>query len=637
MDRHYPGPYPVVKWYLEPGDKGENVIRLQNYLNWYTNGAFFKECGGADGVYGKNTLRYVNKMLTDFFGPSEADGKVGNKSIAKMKAYEKPAPGPTPGGHYTGKYPEVRVKRSIAEVLQYAIKWAIWIAANNDFHYGCGDEAHHNGCYFCGTQPASKKNSGIKMWEHTYCCNPFVHAALAHGGLIPRALKMCSEGRSWDFNKGSGYDACDLFDKLGKPSKSKLKPGDVLCNGGHAVLYIGDGKIAEASGGDDNVIHSKGSNNSIQTSSLDYSDFDRVYTLNTPVDADIIMRKGEVSERVADLQRYLIWYGALPADEEVDIYYGEKTYKAVVKMQTDFFGAKEADGTIGPKTIAKMKEYSKEEPTPSGGYTGPFPATEEIKAASNVGIRTRMCIWGRKIAADDRYRYVYFDEPYGEECALCHPHGGKNEGWQCIGLGAAVWHHGGCIPTACHCGVVWQGRGSTLDLYEASTDAQALALAQKHFGVKDLQIIRNRDGIPKAQWQMGDYCCQIINGNVFQHVFVYIGGDEIVDASSHHADKRKDIDVRSYSGYSAKVIVRYTGGFTFLQKYDAGDAVLKWQDYLNWWSDGQFYKECGKGDGVFGSNTDSWTKRFQEAVFSKAEADGLVGPKTIAAAQSVRK
>ena len=636
MDRHYPGPYPVVKRYLEPGDKGENVIRLQNYLNWYTDGEFFRTCGGADGVYGKNTLKYAKKMQTDFFGAKEADGLVGPKTIAKMKAYEKPQPTPVPGGHYTGKYPEYRLKKTTAQVIADAIKWARWIAGDNRFHYGYGEHAHHNGCYFCGTQDM-KKGHGILDPDFTYCCNPFVGAAWAHGGGDAVAYKMCHNYSSWDFNKGTGYDASSLFIKLGRPTLNKLKAGDVLCNGDHVALYIGNGEIAEASGGDDNVRNSEDWNDSIHITDVDCSDFDRAYRYDGSVDCDRIMTKGEVSDRVADLQRYLVWYGALPQGEEADGIYGEKTFKAVVKMQADFFGAKEADGSIGPKTIAKMKEYSKGEPTPSGGYAGPFPAAEEIKAASNVGIRTRMCIWGRKIAADDRYRYVYFDEPYGEECALCHPHGGKNEGWQCIGLGAAVWHHGGCIPTACHCGVVWQGRGSTLDLYEASTDAQALALAQKHFGVKDLQIIRNRNGIPKAQWQMGDYCCQIINGNEFQHVFVYLGGGEIVDASSQHADKRKDIAVRSYSGYSAKVIVRYTGGFTFLQKYDAGDAVLKWQDYLNWWSDGQFYKECGKGDGVFGSNTDSWTKRFQEAAFSKAEADGLVGPKTIAAAQSVRK
>ena len=86
---HYTGEYPVVKWYLEPGDRGIQVTRLQNYLNWYTDGAFFKECGSADGVYGKNTLRYAKKMQTDFFGAKEADGKVGPKTIARMKAYTK--------------------------------------------------------------------------------------------------------------------------------------------------------------------------------------------------------------------------------------------------------------------------------------------------------------------------------------------------------------------------------------------------------------------------------------------------------------------------------------------------------------------------------------------------------------------
>ena len=81
----YPGNYPSVKKYLEPGDRGENVIRLQQYLDWYYNGAFFKECGPADGIYGKNTLKWTNKMLTEFFGAAEADGKVGPKTIAEMK------------------------------------------------------------------------------------------------------------------------------------------------------------------------------------------------------------------------------------------------------------------------------------------------------------------------------------------------------------------------------------------------------------------------------------------------------------------------------------------------------------------------------------------------------------------------
>ena len=90
----YKGEYPVVRLYLEPGDRGIQVTRLQNYVDWYFKGEFFKECGPADGIYGKNTLKWVNKMLTEFFGADEADGKVGPKTIEEMKQR---------GGYYKGR------------------------------------------------------------------------------------------------------------------------------------------------------------------------------------------------------------------------------------------------------------------------------------------------------------------------------------------------------------------------------------------------------------------------------------------------------------------------------------------------------------------------------------------------------
>lgn len=257
---------------------------------------------------------------------------------------------PTDKKGYGGKFPEFRIVKSNAQVIADTIEWAKWIAADNRFHYGYGDHAHHNGCYFCGTQGA-KKGHGIVDPDFTYCCNPFVHAAWAHGGCIPTAHNMCMKGRSWDFNKGSGYDACSLFTKLGKPAQSKLKAGDVLCNGGHVALYIGDGKIAEASGGDNNVRNSKGWNNSIHITSLYYGNFDRVYRFNSSVDATYAIMHGEVSYRVKDLQRFLNWYGnyALAVDGE----FGDKTLKALLDFQK-----KEkltADGICGPATIAKMK------------------------------------------------------------------------------------------------------------------------------------------------------------------------------------------------------------------------------------------------------------------------------------------
>ena len=142
-----------------------------------------------------------------------------------------------PTEKYSGKLPTMKIIKTNAEVIADAVKFAVWIAWDNEFHYGHGKDAHHNGCYFCGTQPASKKNAGIVDYKHTYCCNPLVGAAWAHGGCVPAALKLCRRGSSWTFSKGKGYDASSLFDNLGKPAKSKLKAGDVLCNDHHVAVY----------------------------------------------------------------------------------------------------------------------------------------------------------------------------------------------------------------------------------------------------------------------------------------------------------------------------------------------------------------------------------------------------------------
>lgn len=274
-----------------------------------------------------------------------------------------PKPEPQPTKKYTGKLPTVKLVKSNAQVIEDTIKWVKWIAADNRFHYGYGEHAHHNGCYFCGTQDM-KKGHGIVDPDFTYCCNPFIGAAWAHGGCIPTALRKCQNYSSWDFNKGSGYDASSLFDKLGHPAKSKLKAGDVLCSGGHVALYIGGGKLAEASGGDDNKRNSSGWNNSIRITNLTdgrYNGFDRVYRYNGSVNTSMILRHGEISDRVKDMQEFINWYydGAFFKEcGGADGYYGDNTLKWVKKFQAEKFGAKEADGLVGEKTIAEMAKYA---------------------------------------------------------------------------------------------------------------------------------------------------------------------------------------------------------------------------------------------------------------------------------------
>ena len=265
----------------------------------------------------------------------------------------------TKGKDYSGTLPSYRLKKTNAQVKADAVKWAKWIAGNNKFHYGYGDESHHNGCFFCGTQ-SMKQGHGIKEPNYTYCCNPFVGACWAHGGGDAQAYKMCHNYSSWDFGTGGGsYETSPLFDNIGHPAKSNLKAGDVLCNSHHVALYVGDGKIAEAGHEDDNVIGSSSWNSSISVGNLSdkrYSDFPRVYRYNGKVDADRPISHGEVSDRVVLLQKYMIWGGWLAKDEDDGIF-GEGTLEAVKEMQKALKVT--ADGWVGSDTLQAMRAYKK--------------------------------------------------------------------------------------------------------------------------------------------------------------------------------------------------------------------------------------------------------------------------------------
>ena len=79
----------IVGSIIRKGEASKRVYDLQMYLDWYTDGAFFKECGQPDYYYGNNTYKYVVAMQTDFFGASEADGTIAQKTLAKMKEVRK--------------------------------------------------------------------------------------------------------------------------------------------------------------------------------------------------------------------------------------------------------------------------------------------------------------------------------------------------------------------------------------------------------------------------------------------------------------------------------------------------------------------------------------------------------------------
>lgn len=307
-----------------------------------------------DGKWGSGKTR-KEKLIAAGYDYDAVQAKV-NELLENQTPVEKVG--------YSGVLPTTTVIKSNAEVINDTVRWAVWIAGDNRFHYGIGKEAHHNGCYFCGTQPKVKINSKIKDPKFTYCCNPFVGAAWAHGGCVPKGLSLCRKGSSWSFqakNTSGYYYGSPLFSNLGHPAKSKLKKGDVLCKDTHVALYIGDGKIVEASGGDDNVRNSTKWNNSIRVTTLTdsrYKGFPRVHRFNSSVNATITMAYGEVGNRVELWQKYLNWYFGSKVLTEDGIY-GDGTLKYTKQFQEQEIGAGEGDGLVGPRTLAAATAVKK--------------------------------------------------------------------------------------------------------------------------------------------------------------------------------------------------------------------------------------------------------------------------------------
>lgn len=352
------------------GMKSRGVVRRRDLyeLNATEMPAVVLETGGIASdlkilkskpdTYGKA----IAKGICDYLGVSINKTVKAEKETANSKSNSKTKASTTKTKASTTKktdkkptVPSLKVVKTTAQVIEDTIKWAKHIAADNDFHYGRGNGAHHNGCCFCDTND-SKKGHGIKEWEHTYCCNPFVHAAWSHGGMVPSMLDMCRKGRSYGFAKGEGYDASSLFEYVGllkNVTVKKLKAGDVICTPSHAILYIGGGKICHAGYEDDNVPGSKAWIKSICVQDLkdswhyknQYSAM-RVYRFTGKVNAWIPIRFGECSERVKQLQECL----GITADG----FYGDKTLKAVKKFKKAH-GLNDT-GVVSTKTVAALKK-----------------------------------------------------------------------------------------------------------------------------------------------------------------------------------------------------------------------------------------------------------------------------------------
>lgn len=215
----------------------------------------------------KEQQAFLNRVnVGTIQGKIAVDGEKGSQTTRAIKLFQQ-VEGLEVDGVWGTKTESASNKSISVTGKRKAVNWACSVANDNSFAYGTGQRAHRSGCYFCKTNTGTRKYNKEKKGEphkvnghtytKTYCCNPFVTAAYAHGAKDAQAYKWCHAGSSWGMTckewKKSPY-----FSTVGACKNvpySKLKAGDVILsnkntNGWrhHVWMYIGHGRFVEASG-----------------------------------------------------------------------------------------------------------------------------------------------------------------------------------------------------------------------------------------------------------------------------------------------------------------------------------------------------------------------------------------------------
>ena len=575
-DGHYKGLYPSVRLYLEPGDRGENVTRLQKYVDWYFDGAFFKACGPADGVYGKNTLKWVNKMLTDFFGAAEADGLVGPKTIARMKEYSKKAPKPEPTPSLNGIVLDV-------SDFQDDIDWA---------------KAKTSGvagvivrCGLRGGEKGDLRQDSMFL-EHITAAHK---AGLKVGVYMFTTAINAAEGRE------EAVFALNQIKKAGLPMSYPIAIDT------ENVFWEGGGK---------------GRANEDKLSAEKRTEAVRAFHEEMKANGYDSMTYASLSwfRNCLDMSKlpYKVWVAQY---NETCHYEGEKALwqytsegrilgcGGVVDMSKNY---------LPDNYDPRIKPTPTPTPTPDKKhYTGPFPTEAEIREAQ-IGGLCRACKEQTSWSYGSKFEYI---EPPTIE--------NSKENSTCVTYVSCVLQRIGVFKSGEAIWIAGRGYG---DGKVRGANGQMTVTYHNNRPLKDVSL-ETGDMIFYDDNRSGEYGNggheEIFNGvRNDKFSYFYSGG-----TGSYHNTSNSNSEPNTRAVLAtARLKPR-----TYIRKGDEGKAVLKWQDYLNWWSDGQFYKECGAGDGIFGENTHKWSVKFQEEVMGKGQGDGTVGPKTISAAQSVRK
>ena len=241
--------------------------------------------------------------------------------------------------------------------------------------------------------------------------------------------------------------------------------------------------------------------------------------------------------------------------------------------------------------------------------------------------------------------------------------------------GSSTMAAAGCGPTSCACDIYainkkitpWKTaqfmKKNGYAVYNNGTAWAGIPACLKHFGMLNvseqstmnkafdkmkngyLAVLLFRGGTKGGvTWTLGGHYLaatdhKVKNGK--NYLYMRDPGGRDHDGWYCYEDKMKGlvaaIWVCNYDKEAPAAVTKkskYSGTFptTTVAKHTGTSAnVKKWQKFLSWWDEDEYFDI----DGEFGSDTKSLTIKFQKKY--GLTQDGVVGPKTIAKAQEIAK
>lgn len=364
----------------------------------------------------------------------------------------------------------------------------------------------------------------VAVVEKVISANEIITSESGWASFAFRTITRKNNNGRWGIGSAYKFRGCIVNPAIGKKGAEEIKSVTVDGKWGYKTTLLSQ-KVMKTT--QDGIVSGQKTSN-------------KKYLPNADTSSWEFSKKGKGSPLIKAIQRLV---GA-----SVDGIAGRNTVKAMqkfLKVQGLYTGS--IDGVMGAKTVKAWQKWLNN-PT----------YKKEPKPEEKTWVEKAVA-WAKKIAKDNSYHYVKWSKnSETHECPICHDHPkGKYHGWNCIGFAFACWHHGGGLKCHCNNHVIANEIGEKI--YNAKTDAEALAIARKHIGLTDIKVIRNnKKVVPQSKMKAGDIGLNF-SGNKYKHCFFYIGNGKMADAQGSSGKVPNDKQIAIRKACSAKVVIRYIG------------------------------------------------------------------------------